>query len=169
MFGLTIEKLFVVAVIAAVLIGPRRLAQYASMIADRVRDLRAFLDTARVRAREETGVDVGDTDWRSLDPRRYDPRSIVRQALLEPAAPAADQEPAPARSSGRWAVVGSSGHPRRVWVPDAPAQDAGEAVSPIEAVDRAGSAGAGEPAGPVDAAGASGAAEAAVPVGARGA
>ena len=32
---------------------------------------------------EELGDEVGDVDWSALDPRKYDPRRIVRDALLE--------------------------------------------------------------------------------------
>jgi sec-independent protein translocase protein TatB len=35
---------------------------------------------AKQRLREEVGDDV---DWQQLDPRRYDPRRIVREALLD--------------------------------------------------------------------------------------
>ena len=32
---------------------------------------------------EELADEVGDVDWAALDPRKYDPRRIVRDALLE--------------------------------------------------------------------------------------
>lgn len=78
MFGLTFEKLLLVAVIAAFLIGPTRLPAYASKLASLVKAGRRYLDAAQDRAREELGMDI---DWKSLDPRQYDPRQIIRNAL----------------------------------------------------------------------------------------
>lgn len=117
MFGLTFEKLFVVALLAAVIIGPHRLPLCASRFADTVRNLRSAVDTARLRAEEESGLALAQADWEALDPRRYDPRRIIREAWDAPASaiePAEPETPAP----GRWVVVGTSGHPRRVWKPD---------------------------------------------------
>ena len=31
------------------------------------------------------GEDFDDVDWRTLDPRQYDPRRIIREALLDDA------------------------------------------------------------------------------------
>jgi sec-independent protein translocase protein TatB len=33
--------------------------------------------------REEMGPDFDDIDWKKLDPRQYDPRRIIREALIE--------------------------------------------------------------------------------------
>jgi sec-independent protein translocase protein TatB len=33
--------------------------------------------------REEMGPDFDDVDWKKLDPRQYDPRRIIREALTE--------------------------------------------------------------------------------------
>lgn len=79
-FGLTIEKLVVIAVIAGLLLGPERLPRYAAMLAQLVRRGRDLLSTAKDRMRDELGDDV---DWHTLDPRQYDPRRIIREALLE--------------------------------------------------------------------------------------
>ena len=38
---------------------------------------------AKERLREEMGPDFDDVDWKKLDPRQYDPRRIIREALLE--------------------------------------------------------------------------------------
>jgi sec-independent protein translocase protein TatB len=38
-------------------------------------------DGAKERLREEMGPDFDDVDWKKLDPRQYDPRRIIRQAL----------------------------------------------------------------------------------------
>ena len=43
-----------------------------------------MLDDAKDRVREELGEDFDEEEWRRLDPRQYDPRRIIRDALLEP-------------------------------------------------------------------------------------
>lgn len=86
MFGLTFDKLLVIAVIAVFVIGPERLPAYAARLASMVRAVRRMLDDAKGRVREELGDDFDEVDWTSLDPRRYDPRRIVREALAEPPA-----------------------------------------------------------------------------------
>ncbi|WP_159500140.1 hypothetical protein [Microbacterium sp. 18062] len=92
MFGLTAEKLVLVLIIAAVVIGPRRLPGYARTLADVVRSLRSTFEAARTQAEAETGIPLDRAQWQSLDPRRYDPRQIVRNALIE--APTASSAPA---------------------------------------------------------------------------
>jgi sec-independent protein translocase protein TatB len=97
-FGLTFEKLLVVAVLVALVVGPRRLPGYAERLGAFARGVRAFTDTARGRAAAEMGLD--DTDWRALDPRRYDPRRIVADALREPPVPPASAQPVAAPPGG---------------------------------------------------------------------
>jgi len=87
-FGLTFEKLLVIAVIAVIILGPQRLPGYAAKLAKFVKQVRAFADGARDRLKEEMGPEYDDVDWKKLDPRQYDPRRIIREALL-------DDEPAP--------------------------------------------------------------------------
>jgi sec-independent protein translocase protein TatB len=82
-FGLTIEKLLVIGVIAAFLIGPERLPRYAENLARFTTRAREFLRGAKTRVQEEMGSDFDDVDWRKLDPRQYDPRRIIREALLD--------------------------------------------------------------------------------------
>jgi sec-independent protein translocase protein TatB len=84
-FGLTIEKLVVIGVIAAMLLGPQRLPKYAQMLAQLTVRAREFLNGAKSRMRDEMGEDFDDVDWRQLDPRQYDPRRIIREALLDDA------------------------------------------------------------------------------------
>lgn len=79
-FGFTFEKLIVIGVIAALILGPERLPRYAEMLAQGVKRARDMLGVAKDRMRDELGEDV---DWRTLDPRQYDPRRIIREALLE--------------------------------------------------------------------------------------
>lgn len=87
-FGLTFDKLLIIAIIAVFLLGPDRLPYYASQLARLVRRVRGFADGAKERMREEMGPDFDDIDWKKLDPRQYDPRRIIREALLEDDTPA---------------------------------------------------------------------------------
>jgi len=82
-FGLTFDKLLIVAVIAAFVIGPERLPAYAAKLGQLVRSLRDFANGAKDRMRDEMGPEFDDVDWKKLDPRQYDPRRIIREALLE--------------------------------------------------------------------------------------
>ncbi|MER7797970.1 Sec-independent protein translocase TatB [Microbacterium sp. NPDC096154] len=103
-FGLTFEKVLLIAAIAALLIGPERLPRYAELLAQTVKRVRSFAQGAQSRVREEMGPEFDDVDWRKLDPRQYDPRRIIREALLDDDEPAAaTPEPrviAPPRPSG---------------------------------------------------------------------
>lgn len=142
MFGLTIEKLFLVALIAAVIIGPRRLPQYAGRLGALVRRATLLAGDAARRAEQEAGVASIRQEWTALDPRQYDPRRIIRDAwaageitessqrssidtvdaatadAATATAPTADAvDDAQPEAAGAWIVAGSSGHPRRVWVP----------------------------------------------------
>ncbi|HKT57108.1 MAG TPA: Sec-independent protein translocase TatB [Microbacterium sp.] len=82
-FGLGFDKVVVILVMAAVFIGPKRLPAYAAKAARFVRGARALADQARERMRDEIGPEFDDVEWSTLDPRRYDPRRIIREALRE--------------------------------------------------------------------------------------
>lgn len=82
-FGLTFDKLLIIGIIALFLIGPDRLPAYAAQLARLVRSLRGMANGAKDRMREEMGPEFDEVDWRKLDPRQYDPRRIIREALLE--------------------------------------------------------------------------------------
>jgi sec-independent protein translocase protein TatB len=83
MFGLTMDKLVVIGVVAAFVIGPHRLPAAAQRLAALTRQLRALSDTARTKARDELGDSFDDVEWRRLDPRQYDPRRIIRDAMTD--------------------------------------------------------------------------------------
>ena len=82
-FGLTIEKLLLIGLVAALILGPERLPRYAESLAQFTKRAREWVSTAKTRVRDEMGEDFDDVDWRTLDPRQYDPRRIVREALME--------------------------------------------------------------------------------------
>ncbi len=83
MFGINGGELIVLLIVAVVVVGPERLPGYAEQLARWARQLRLVIADAKVRISEELGPELGDVDWESLDPRRYDPRRIVRDALTE--------------------------------------------------------------------------------------
>ena len=83
MFDINPGELVVLLVVALVVIGPERLPKYAAELGRLVREVRSFARNAREQVREEMGEEFDDVDWQALDPRRYDPRRIVREALLE--------------------------------------------------------------------------------------
>jgi sec-independent protein translocase protein TatB len=82
-FGLTFEKLLIIGVIAVFLLGPERLPHYAAQLGRLVRSLRDMASGAKDRMRDEMGPDFDDVDWKKLDPRQYDPRRIIREALSD--------------------------------------------------------------------------------------
>jgi len=144
MFGLTFEKLFLVAIIAGIVIGPQNLPLYAQKLADTVRSLRAFVEMTRSRAEREMGVSLQRADWESLNLRQYDPRQIVREVLDEtgsttppdanvaesPGTPVpAETRPALAAEASRirpgqkYIVTGSAAHPTRILIDSLPLDD----------------------------------------------
>ncbi len=100
-------ELLVLLVVGVIVLGPERLPQYAAQLARFVRQARSFARTARDQMREELGEDFDDIDWESLDPRRYDPRRIVREALLDDDESAS---PGPRGSTGGSASGNSTSH-----------------------------------------------------------
>jgi sec-independent protein translocase protein TatB len=104
MFGLTLEKLFVISILAAVIIGPQRLPLYADKVAKLVSQFKTFLSTTRQRAEAEIGMPLDPKKWEELDLTRYDPRRIVRDALVAPAGAGA----APLATGGPGAVPGEA-------------------------------------------------------------
>ncbi|MDF2491643.1 MAG: tatB [Microbacterium sp.] len=106
-FGLTIEKLLLIGVIAALLIGPERLPGYAEALARFTARTRDFLRGAKTRMQDEMGSEFDDVDWRKLDPRQYDPRRIIREALLD------DPPTTTVRAAGVAATMTASTTPER--------------------------------------------------------
>lgn len=84
MFGLSGEKLLILAVIAAFVLGPERLPQYAQKLAQLVKNVKRMAEGAKSQLSDEIGEEV---DWKKLDPRQYDPRKIIREALADAETP----------------------------------------------------------------------------------
>ena len=128
MFGLTFEKLFLVAIIAGFVLGPQRLPGYAHRLGRAVRTLRHFVDSTRSTAEAEMGVPLRRSEWESLDLKQYDPRRIVADALREnntatPTNPDLVAEAARVRPGQKYLITGPSSHPRRVLIESLPEND----------------------------------------------
>jgi len=87
-------EFLVLALIAVIVVGPERLPEYSRQLRVWIVKWRDALRDGRQTLEREVGADV---DWAKLDPRQYDPRTIVREALYEPGTQ-------PAQSAARPAV-----------------------------------------------------------------
>ena len=83
MFGISGEKLLILGIIAVIVLGPERLPEYAKGLANIIKNIRKMADGAKTQIKDELGPEYEDVDWRKLDPRQYDPRRIIREALTE--------------------------------------------------------------------------------------
>lgn len=81
--GINGSELLVLAILAVVILGPEKLPEYAAQLARLVKELRRMATGAKEQLREEVGDDIVDMDWKKLDPRQYDPRRIIKEALLD--------------------------------------------------------------------------------------
>jgi sec-independent protein translocase protein TatB len=110
--GLTIDKILVIMVIAMFVLGPERLPMYAKKLGEFVRSIKRMTDGAKDRLRDEMGPEFDEVDWKQLDPRQYDPRRIIRDALVEDereARLAARRERASEAAARRAAVAEAAG------------------------------------------------------------
>lgn len=96
MFGITGGEAIIILIVALVIIGPERVPEYAQKFKELVKSIRGYATGATADLKETLGPEFSDMDWRKLDPRQYDPRVIVREALMED-----DQE----RAGGSTAVT----------------------------------------------------------------
>jgi sec-independent protein translocase protein TatB len=78
-------ELLLLGILAVIVLGPERLPEYAAKFGRFVRQARAMADRAKEQLKDEMGPEFSDIDWRAYDPRQYDPRKIVRDALSAPA------------------------------------------------------------------------------------
>ncbi|MEB7503492.1 Sec-independent protein translocase TatB [Arthrobacter koreensis] len=133
MFGINGYELIILAILAVAILGPERLPEYASQLARLVRELRRMASGAREQLREEVGPEIDEVDWRKLDPRQYDPRRIIKEALLDDVEEAV--RPATARSNGSArpapARTGTDAAP-------APARTAAAPPPPVQRIERLG-------------------------------
>lgn len=94
--------------IALIVIGPERLPGYAKQLGNLVRELRRMARGATARVREEVGPEIEDLT--SFDPRQYDPRRIIRDALSDdaPSNAASSARPRPATAAAPPSAAGPS-------------------------------------------------------------
>lgn len=85
--GLTLDKLLLIGVLVMIIVGPEKLPGLAERFAKFVRRAGEYLRDTKSKMKEEFGPEIDDVDWRKLDPRQYDPRRIIRDALLEEPTP----------------------------------------------------------------------------------
>ncbi|MDI9894253.1 preprotein translocase [Rhodococcus sp. IEGM 1381] len=130
MFGLTFEKLFLVAIIAGFVLGPSRLPGYAHRLGRAVRSVRHFVDTTRSAAEDEMGVPLRRSQWETMDVRQYDPRRIVADALRETdVAPNREwpeevlAEAGRVRPGQKYLIIGPASYPRRILIDSLPEND----------------------------------------------
>ncbi|PQZ99262.1 Sec-independent protein translocase TatB [Arthrobacter sp. MYb224] len=107
LIGINGGEFIILAILAVVILGPEKLPEYAKKLANLVKELRRMANGAKEQLREEVGDEVADMDWRKLDPRQYDPRRIIKEALVDEfdeAVNAAKAPPHPAQAPVRTAV-----------------------------------------------------------------
>jgi len=95
-------EFLVIAVIAVILVGPERLPEYVRGLRGLVKRARGAVRDGQSALRAEFGEDV---DWQKLDPRQYDPRTIVRDALFEDDDAVRDDDATPATGTAAVAAV----------------------------------------------------------------
>ncbi|OMH35108.1 Sec-independent protein translocase TatB [Tersicoccus sp. Bi-70] len=95
MLGINGSEFIVLAILAILLLGPERIPEYASQLARLTREIKRVATGARQQLKDELGDDFEDVDWRKLDPRQYDPRRIVREALFDDETTATNGVPRP--------------------------------------------------------------------------
>lgn len=93
-------EFLVIALLAVMLVGPERLPEYVRGLRTLVLKARSIIREGQTTLKEELGEDI---DWNQLDPRNYDPRRIVREALFED--DEAEPGPAPAAAPAATAVA----------------------------------------------------------------
>jgi len=104
-FDINGGELIIIVVLAVLLIGPERLPGYAAQLASLVKRGKRLLQDTKARVDTELGPEFKDVDWSKLDPRQYDPRRIVREALMDDD----DETPSPARAAATAAAGGAAG------------------------------------------------------------
>lgn len=76
-------EFIVLALLAALLLGPDRLPELARQAARLIRRGKDYATGASAQMKDEMGVDLDGVDWKRYDPRQYHPRRIVQNALSD--------------------------------------------------------------------------------------
>lgn len=116
--GINTTEFIVIALILVVIVGPEKLPELAAQLGRLIREVKAIATGAKARVQEELGPDFDEL--KNLDPRQYDPRRIVRDALKdEPPArvpkrtarPVSTPRQAPAATAAAGAAAAASAAP----------------------------------------------------------
>ena len=102
-------EFLLLVLLALVILGPDKLPGYAAKLAQFVRSARDMAEGAKVQIKEELGPGFEDVDWRALDPRQYDPRRIVREALATPGGEQVPAETESGRAANEAAIAADTG------------------------------------------------------------
>ncbi len=78
MFGLSIDKILILALLGLVIFGPEQLPRIAAQAGQALRNLRRLADSARADLSEHLGPEFADFDLSDLNPRAF-----VRKHLLD--------------------------------------------------------------------------------------
>lgn len=81
MTNLNAGELLIIIVLAVLVIGPNNLPRFAEQLARFVKQAKAFVKQTTGDLQQELGAD--DLDLSQFDLRQYDPRRIVKEALLD--------------------------------------------------------------------------------------
>ena len=87
MFGIGLPELAVIALVAAMFLGPDKLPDLARQAGALLRKAKGFAEAARDELRDELGPDYADLELRDLDPR-----TVVRKHIIEAMAEAEETE-----------------------------------------------------------------------------
>jgi sec-independent protein translocase protein TatB len=98
-FDLSIPKLFVLAVIALIVFGPRELPKIASQAGKALRDLRSIAEGAKNDLREGLGPEFADFELEDLHPKRFVQKHLFDDVNGD-SDPARPQPARQARSNG---------------------------------------------------------------------
>lgn len=121
MFDINGYEIIALIVVAVVVLGPERLPAYAAKLGQFVRQARAMAEGAKSQLKDQLGPEFDDLNWKQYDPRQYDPRRIVREALFDPdPATGPDSEPAHPMPHPMTSPAGAAYDPSRPvpWDPD---------------------------------------------------
>ena len=121
------SEVIVLLAVAAVVLGPERLPQYAQQLTRLVRELRRMALGVTEQAKAELGDDFDLDELRRLDPRQYDPRRIIREALSDVVDP---DDPLGLKSAT--AAINGTGNGNGASTPTTPSRTRPAAVTPAD-------------------------------------
>ena len=104
MGGISGSELVVLLLVGFLVVGPEKLPDLSRQLARVVVKIREIARDTQTKVRDELGDDL--EEWKTLDPRQYDPRRIVADAMREPA-PRRTSRPGPTTQAASAAAVTS--------------------------------------------------------------